>query len=162
MADPTPARSPADRIPRAERSAGSAAPAAERERGRGRGQHLSDHLANERTFLAWIRTSIAVISLGFVVAKFSIWLRQLGATLGVRTGTSAGGTRGGASFPVGLALIAWGAVLAPLAWLHYRSVARGIDRGDAVSGRRLALLLAAGVFVPGVALFAYLIWSTLL
>ena len=40
---------------------------------------VSDYLANERTFLAWIRTSIAVMSLGFVVAKFSLWLRLLGA-----------------------------------------------------------------------------------
>ena len=30
----------------------------------------TEHLANERTFLAWIRTSIAVITLGFVMAKF--------------------------------------------------------------------------------------------
>jgi len=30
----------------------------------------TEYLANERTFLAWIRTSIAVISLGFVIAKW--------------------------------------------------------------------------------------------
>ena len=34
-------------------------------------------LANERTFLAWLRTSIAVMSLGFVVARFGLWLREL-------------------------------------------------------------------------------------
>jgi len=32
----------------------------------------TEFLANERTFLAWVRTSIAVISLGFVVAKFGL------------------------------------------------------------------------------------------
>ena len=37
----------------------------------------TEYLANERTFLAWIRTSIAVISLGFVIAKFSVWLNEL-------------------------------------------------------------------------------------
>ena len=36
----------------------------------------SDHLANERTFLAWIRTSISIIVFGFVVAKFGITLRE--------------------------------------------------------------------------------------
>src|SRR5277367_6618721 len=36
----------------------------------------ADHLANERTFLAWIRTSISMIVFGFVVAKFGITLRQ--------------------------------------------------------------------------------------
>ena len=39
-------------------------------------QRVTDHLANERTFLAWVRTSISVIVFGFVVAKFGITLRQ--------------------------------------------------------------------------------------
>ena len=33
-----------------------------------------DHLANERTFLAWIRTSIGIMAFGFVVVKFSLFL----------------------------------------------------------------------------------------
>ena len=33
-------------------------------------KEATEHLANERTFLAWVRTSIAIVSLGFVVAKF--------------------------------------------------------------------------------------------
>lgn len=37
----------------------------------------TEHLANERTFLAWVRTSIAVVSLGFVVAKFGLWLERI-------------------------------------------------------------------------------------
>jgi putative membrane protein len=36
----------------------------------------SDHLANERTFLAWIATSISIIVFGFFVAKFGITLRE--------------------------------------------------------------------------------------
>ncbi len=36
----------------------------------------ADHLANERTFLAWIRTSISIIVFGFVVARFGITLRE--------------------------------------------------------------------------------------
>ena len=36
-------------------------------------KRATEYLANERTFLAWVRTSIAVISLGFVVSKFSVW-----------------------------------------------------------------------------------------
>ncbi len=31
----------------------------------------SDHAANERTFLAWVRTGIAVIAFGFVIEKFT-------------------------------------------------------------------------------------------
>jgi putative membrane protein len=40
----------------------------------------SDHAANERTFLAWVRTGIAVIAFGFVVQKFNLFLRTLVAS----------------------------------------------------------------------------------
>ena len=36
-----------------------------------------DHLANERTFLAWVRTGVATIVFGFAVGRFSIALREL-------------------------------------------------------------------------------------
>src|ERR1700693_568532 len=38
---------------------------------------VSDHLASERTYLAWLRTGIATIGLGFVVAKFGLAIRAL-------------------------------------------------------------------------------------
>jgi putative membrane protein len=38
----------------------------------------SEHLANERTFLAWVRTTIALISLGFVLARIGPWLSESG------------------------------------------------------------------------------------
>ncbi|MBV8525410.1 MAG: DUF202 domain-containing protein [Acetobacteraceae bacterium] len=37
--------------------------------------HFSDHAANERTFLAWVRTAIAVMAFGFLVAKFDLFLK---------------------------------------------------------------------------------------
>jgi putative membrane protein len=36
-----------------------------------------DHLAAKRTFLAWVRTSIALMGFGFVIAKFQIFLHVL-------------------------------------------------------------------------------------
>ncbi len=62
----------------------------------------TEYLANERTFLAWIRTSIAVISLGFVVAKFGVWLRELAARIAPQVETR--GT--GMSMPMGVAMMA--------------------------------------------------------
>ncbi|HEY7372848.1 MAG TPA: DUF202 domain-containing protein [Polyangia bacterium] len=35
--------------------------------------------ANERTLLAWVRTSIALMTFGFVIARIGVWLRALGA-----------------------------------------------------------------------------------
>ena len=47
---------------------------AERDNGQAR---ITDHMANERTYLAWLRTGITVIALGFVVAKFGLIVREL-------------------------------------------------------------------------------------
>jgi uncharacterized membrane protein YidH (DUF202 family) len=40
------------------------------------------HMANERTFLAWIRTSIGIMAFGFVVEKFSLFIKQVSYFLG--------------------------------------------------------------------------------
>ncbi len=37
----------------------------------------SDHAANERTFLAWVRTGIAVIAFGFVIEKFNLFVQSI-------------------------------------------------------------------------------------
>jgi putative membrane protein len=42
----------------------------------------SDHAANERTFLAWVRTGIAIIAFGFVIEKFNIFLLTMASALG--------------------------------------------------------------------------------
>lgn len=44
----------------------------------GSGKRVTDHLANERTFLAWMRTGLATIAFGFVVERFGLLLRELG------------------------------------------------------------------------------------
>jgi putative membrane protein len=40
------------------------------------------HMANERTFLAWIRTSIGIMVFGFVVEKFALFVREASYLLG--------------------------------------------------------------------------------
>ena len=40
------------------------------------------HMANERTFLAWIRTSIGIMAFGFVVEKFALFLKQISYLMG--------------------------------------------------------------------------------
>jgi putative membrane protein len=43
-------------------------------------QHYEHHAANERTYLAWIRTALAIAAFGFIVDKFSLWAN---AALGI-------------------------------------------------------------------------------
>ena len=48
-------------------------------------QNASDHLANERTLLAWVRTCIGIMAFGFVVVKFSLFIKQISLVLGKDT-----------------------------------------------------------------------------
>src|SRR6202011_1387712 len=49
---------------------------------------VTDHLANQRTFLAWIRTGLATITFGFVVERFGLLLRELGLKSSLTSSTS--------------------------------------------------------------------------
>ncbi|HET9147844.1 MAG TPA: DUF202 domain-containing protein [Acetobacteraceae bacterium] len=69
---------------------------------------FSDHAANERTFLAWVRTAIAVMAFGFLVERFDIFLKIAAHSLGVRTLSERGQLAGSI---VGLVLILAGSLM---------------------------------------------------
>lgn len=113
----------------------------------------TEYLANERTFLAWIRTSIAVISLGFVVAKFSVWLRELSAHLDPQMQAH----RAGVSLPLGMAMMTLGALLALLAAWRYHVVNRDIERGKVSADRGLVVLVTTMVTVLSGAMIIFIL-----
>ena len=78
-------------------------------------KRATEYLANERTFLAWIRTSVAVMSLGFVLARFSVWLRELSAQRQPQVPVH----HGGISLPIGVAMMILGGALTILAAWRY-------------------------------------------
>jgi len=45
-------------------------------------KRYTDHSANERTYLAWIRTSIAIMAFGFLIEKFDLFVSYLGEKTG--------------------------------------------------------------------------------
>jgi len=115
---------------------------------------LNDYLAAERTLLAWIRTGLALMGFGFVVARFGLFLRQLEAAqpaLPVRSY--------GESLWFGTALIAAGIVLSLASgWHHARLVAR-LNRGLADRPHTAGLAVAISLFLAaaGLAMACYLI-----
>jgi putative membrane protein len=117
-------------------------------------ERYSDHAANERTFLAWIRTAIAVMAFGFLVERFDLFLEIAGQTLDRRTPPS-GHLAGNVA---GLILIGLGAATIILALVRFRRTAREIDSAQVLpgSGERLDVALAALLVVLGTALFVYL------
>ena len=109
-------------------------------------------LANERTFLAWIRTSIAVISLGFVVAKFGLWVRELSMHLGSHAQTSGSAS----SWYFGVAMMVFGGLLAILAARRYHVVNRAIESGRVSADRDLVYLVTAMVTLLSLGMTLYL------
>lgn len=106
-----------------------------------------EYLANERTFLAWIRTSIAVISLGFVVARFSLWLQQM-----TQVSHAPVPRLRGVSLPMGEILMIFGGSLSVLAAWRYHVVNRQIEEDRVSADRGLILLVTVVVAILAVAM----------
>jgi len=115
---------------------------------------LRDYLAAERTLLAWIRTGLALMGFGFVVARFGLFLQQLRLIDHTPAAPSYG-----VSLWFGTALIAVGvAVNLSSAWRHVRLV-RELDQGEAGFSRSLAPTVATALFLAlvGLAMAIYLV-----
>ncbi|MBC6460962.1 YidH family protein [Actinomadura sp. HBU206391] len=92
-------------------------------------------LANERTFLSWIRTALALIAGGVALAE-----------LGSRVGPP------GVRITLSIAPIVSGAVLSVLAFFHWRSCQRALRTGESLPPPRFAIGLTALVFAAGATL----------
>ena len=121
--------------------------------GRGDGRRTSDHLANERTFLAWIRTSISVTGLGFVVARFSVWLRELA----VRFGGPVRPAQTGLSLPLGVSMMGLGGILALIAAGRYRATRIAIDQDKSAADSRTIMVVTIMVLAITAGLVAYML-----
>ena len=119
-------------------------------------KRASEYLANERTFLAWIRTSIAVISLGFVVAKFGVWLTELA----IRLDPHMQGKESGASLPMGVAMMGLGGTLAILAAWRYHKVNQAIESGEVTADRGLIVLVTLMVALLAAAMIVYMLLTS--
>lgn len=113
------------------------------------------HMANERTFLAWIRTSIAIMAFGFVVEKFSLFVKQMAYYLG----KEASPPPQGYSSMIGIVLVGLGVVMGVLAFVRYKKVEQEIDDDTYKPSALLSVLLFLSVLAIGVFLVLYLIHS---
>jgi len=117
--------------------------------------NASDHLANERTFLAWIRTSIALMGFGFVVVKFSLFIKQLSVVLAGKAILPGKGF----SAAIGIALVAIGALLALLSYLRYRHIEKQLLNKAYYPSFLLSLLLVIAIVLISLLLLWYLLPS---
>ncbi len=113
------------------------------------------HMANERTFLAWIRTSVAIMAFGFVVEKFSLFVRQMSYYLGKEMSPPPTGK----SALIGVLLVALGVVIGILAFARYKSVQKQIEEDTYRPSPILSVMLFLSVLAIGVFLVLYLVHS---
>ena len=113
-----------------------------------------DHLANERTFLAWIRTSVAIMGFGFVVVKFALFIKQISLVLNTRQTVL---PSKGYSTQIGILLVGVGAFLALYSYLRYRNTEEQLLNKAYNPSKLPALLLTLAIVIVGILLVFYLL-----
>jgi uncharacterized protein (DUF302 family)/uncharacterized membrane protein YidH (DUF202 family) len=115
---------------------------------------LTDYLAAERTLLAWIRTGLALMGFGFVVARFGLFLQELHVGRQTHSGPSLG-----FSVWFGTILIVVGIIVNVFSGWHHIRLIGELDRG-VTRPSRLAILAVAIAFIlalVGLAMAIYLV-----
>jgi len=109
----------------------------------------SDHAANERTFLAWVRTGIAVIAFGFVIEKFNLFILTIADSAIGEASKRMKFERLAGPFGhyEGVALMFAGVALIILATFRFVRITRRLDDAEMHSARgvRTELILSATV-----------------
>jgi len=117
------------------------------------GADVRDYLAEERTFLAWIRTGLTLMGFGFVVARFGLFLEVMQITRGGSTAHSHG-----ISPWIGTAFIAVGVAVNLLSIRRHLRLVGELNRGQFADRRpsQQAVMLALFLALAGVAMVLYL------
>jgi len=122
---------------------------------RSRIDRIREHQANERTFLAWLRTSLALIGFGFAIARFSIFLRQLQATVTQQEPAQRPFFN---SETLGVSLVVFGIIVIALAAWRYNRVFLQIEQENYRPNRLLIWLLTGVVMVLGTLSIPLVLW----
>ncbi len=110
-----------------------------------------EHLANERTLLAWARTAITFIALGFGVSRFDVFLREL------RRPGGGEGTSGAFAAAIGLVFVLAGLLTAAVGVMRYVQAREQIEAGRFEAQYWPQIVLAGLMCAVGVALMLYLV-----
>ncbi|MGB9235504.1 MAG: DUF202 domain-containing protein [Terriglobales bacterium] len=111
-----------------------------------------DHLANERTFLAWVRTGIATIIFGFAIGRFSIALREFLHLQGVASTTS------GVTAWFGVISIVGGVLLILAGLTRYRKTRAQLDTNSFEPAGFVIDIVSYLLGLFGLALGGYLVY----
>jgi putative membrane protein len=111
-----------------------------------------DHLANERTFLAWVQTSVAIVVFGFAIGRFAIAMRQLTEFQGHVSKTA------GLSVWMGMSAILAGVAMMVAGLARYRKTRAQLDEGKFEPAGFVVDLIAILTVLFGLVLAGYLVY----
>jgi putative membrane protein len=112
------------------------------------------YLAAERTFLAWIRTSVSLMGFGFVSSRFALWLREFGAM-----DSAPPAVRPGMSSWFGFIMVCVGALVSVMAAVRHRDYIQSLQRGvtNPPLNVRASLLVAGTLALMGAAIAIHIL-----
>jgi len=116
----------------------------------------NDHLANERTLLAWVRTGIGIMAFGFVVVKFSLFVKQISLALGKPNTVH----QYGYSAPIGILMVITGALSLLLSLVRYKRTEQQINNNSYQHSSVFLYVLVITLMIASIFLIAYLVEST--
>ena len=123
-------------------------------------KNFSDHAANERTLLAWLRTGLAIAAFGFVIEKFNLFLAMMAES--APSSTTAAGSLDRVFGPVGryggMVLMIIGVVIIAMSGVRFVRTTHEIDSPElrSMSGVRVEIVLSGVLAVLAAGLCVYL------
>jgi putative membrane protein len=121
-------------------------------------ERLQQYLANQRTFLSWVRTSIALIALGFAIERFSIFLQQFQLIADPDTmGDVGSATTHEYSALVGIGMIVVGTCLIVYALKNYLESNKTIASGRYMPKNAIVYTTSATIIGLGIIMIIFLI-----
>jgi uncharacterized membrane protein YidH (DUF202 family) len=114
---------------------------------------ISEHMANERTFLAWVRTNIGIMAFGFVIEKFGLFIKQMGLILGkVRIQNPSSSHEYSAI--IGILIVGFGILMNLFAYRNFKRTEKQIEQrtttyrpSEATYSFLIIAIIAVGIFL---------------
>ncbi|OXA76547.1 putative membrane protein [Flavobacterium aquidurense] len=118
-------------------------------------QVISEHMANERTFLAWVRTGIGIMVFGFVIVKFSLFVNQLPASFFQKANV----TRNSFTNFMGIGFVLTGTLVILLSYFKYKKTYKQLQKGEYFYSTGLLTALTVIISLMSIFLIGYLIMT---